>query len=341
MRNSSPPSRPKQLGDYEVVVKIAGGGLSTIYLARNVKTPGPPVALKVIRNDLSGDARFAKMFDDEAQLLSRLVHPNVVRTLEARIADSERFIAMELMLGVTVAAVHDECVARGVRLAPELVAWIGARVGDALTYAHGVCDEDGKPLGLVHRDVNPRNLLLTFEGEVKLFDFGLAKMTARDGGRTSPGIIKGTLPYVSPEHFMQMPLDGRADVFGLGTTLWELLTGRRLFRRDTDADTARAVQRGPIPDPREVAPEVPTALSAIVKKALERNREHRYATAADLSRDLDTVARACDLTDAPDRLAKLVRTLFPSEYTRQRNWLKPPVQSLSTPTPSSIRPMRR
>jgi serine/threonine protein kinase len=142
----------------------------------------------------------------------------------------------------------------------------------------------------VHRDVNPANVFATFAGEVKLFDFGLAKVTAGDASG-SHLIVAGKLSYLSPEQIMQMPLDRRSDIFSLGTTLWELLTGKRLFRRVSDLDTVRAVQLGPIPDPRAVAPEIPEELARITKTALECNREHRYPNAAYLAMRSSSRAR--------------------------------------------------
>jgi serine/threonine-protein kinase len=266
------------------------------------------------------------MFLDEGRLIARLVHPNIVRTLEVGADADHDFIAMELMQGKTLAAVYDAVVARDVRLNAELAAWCAARVADALHYAHELTDEQQKPLALVHRDVNPANVFATFDGQVKLFDFGLAKSTS--GERTGRHMIAGKLSYLSPEQLMQMPLDRRTDVFSLGITLWELLTSKRLFRRDTDVDTVRAVQLGPIPDPRTVAPEVPEELAQIVKTALERNREHRYASTAALARELDAFALArASAEDLRTRIAQLVETLFPEEQKRQAGWLKPAIRA--------------
>jgi serine/threonine-protein kinase len=317
-RRSQAPARPTSFGNFEVIAKIAGGGLSTIYLARPAGG-GEPVAVKVVKRELLEDPRVTDMFLDEARLLARLVHPNVVRTLDVSVEGDQRYIAMELLLGVTVAKLQEEAIARKSRLEHELVAWIGARVADALAYAHG--------LGAIHRDVNPRNVLVTFDGEVKLFDFGLAKTEGDRNAQSSPGLVKGTLPYVSPEQIMQMPLDGRSDVFGLGTSLWEMLTAQRLFRRDTDHETLRAVHCGPIPDVRQHASDVPAELSAIVAKALVRNRDNRYASAADMARDLDGFVRARGLAAPADRLAKLLAAIFPDERKKQRGWLKPPVSA--------------
>jgi len=335
-----------------VIAKIAGGGMSAVYLGRRLDPDADVpnmVALKIVRHDVAKDERLVKMFLEEGKLLARLVHPNIVRTLEVGGDAEQDFIAMELMLGKTYAAIHDALVARGVRLNPEIAAWTAARIADALHYAHELTDDAGRPLALVHRDVNPANVFATFNGEVKLFDFGLAKVTA--GEASGSQLLAGKLSYLSPEQIMQLPLDRRSDIFSLGTTFWELLTSKRLFRRDTDIDTVRAVQLGPIPDPRTVAPDVPEELARIAKTALERNRDHRYPSAAYLSRELDAfVYTRSSPADMRARLAQLVDTLFPGEQKRQSGWLKPAISSsisrpsmnavAATPRPGSVsRPM--
>lgn len=327
------PFRPTRLGSWEVIAKIAGGGMSAVYLGRRIDPTGLEaqdgprvVALKIVRHDVRMDEAMLRMFLEEGKLIARLDHPNIVRTLEVGGDADQDFIAMELMLGKTFAAIHDAVAARDIRLNAEIAAWAAARVADALHYAHELADEHGKPLALVHRDVNPANVFATFRGEVKLFDFGLAKVTA--GEATESQLLAGKLSYLSPEQIMQMPLDRRSDIFSLGTTLWELLTGKRLFRRDSDLETVRAVQLGPIPDPRAVAPDIPGELARIAKIALERNREHRYPCAAHLARDLDAfVLSRTSPAEITARLAQLVDTLFPGEHKRQSGWLKPAVGS--------------
>ena len=312
--------------------------MATIYLGRPVEVPEPVVALKVLKNEHRADDRVIRLFIDEAALLARIVHPNVVRTLEAGADEAAgcRFIAMELMLGQTLASVHDAAVQKGSLLPHEVIASIGARVADALHYAHELRSSDGKPLSIIHRDVNPKNIFVTFDGTVKLFDFGMARSQG-SAALSSPGIVAGTLPYLSPEQVMQLPLDRRADLFALGTTLWELSTGKRLFRRDTDHETLRAVHVGRIADPRTISAAIPEPLARIIMRLLERNREHRYATGAALARDLDAfIATRKQSTPAPQVLAETIDRLFPGERKRQRGWLKPRV-SASMPPPS-LRP---
>jgi eukaryotic-like serine/threonine-protein kinase len=318
---SSCPTRPERLGRHEVLGKIAGGGLATVYLGRRIDD-GVLVALKVVRHDLRSDDDALAMFFDEARLLERLVHPNIVRIFEHGADEDHAFIAMELLLGTTLLEVERACASRGTGLHPQAVAWIGARVADALHHAHELEDERGQPLAIIHRDVNPSNVFLTFDGEVKLIDFGLAKCHGR-ATTTLRGVIKGKVPYLSPEQIMQLPLDRRSDVFGLGTTLWELCTMRRLFGRSTELATVRAVHCGPIPDPRTFASDVPPELAAIVLRALERNRAHRYESAGMVARHLDAMLGDDARALATARLAEMQRVLFPAELERQRGWCKP------------------
>lgn len=332
------PYRPTRIGQWEVIAKIAGGGMSAVYLGRRVEPTfeGPnTVALKIMRHDIRTDDRLAQMFLAEGKLISRLIHRNIVRTLEVGADAEQDFIAMELMLGKTFSAIQEEVGKRAVRLNPLIAAWTAARIADALHFAHELADDSGSPLKLVHRDVNPANVFATFDGEVKLFDFGLAKVTAGDGSGTH--MLAGKLSYLSPEQIMQMPLDRRSDIFSLGTTLWELLTARRLFRRDSDRETVRAVQLGPIPDPRSIAGEVPEELARITRAALERNREHRYPTALHLARELDAfVFSQTSAKDVTERLAGIVAALFPEEQKRQAGWLKAGAMRAGAPPPSGF-----
>ncbi len=297
--------------------------MASVYLGRSTDAAREVVALKVMRSDRAvEDEELVKMFVDEANLLARLHHPAIVRTIEVGVDNGQRYIAMELLLGMTLVAIWETCALRGLRLEPDLIAWIGARLGEGLQHAHELRDDAGVSAALIHRDVNPANVFVTFDGAIKLFDFGMAKTMMRTTAKTAPGVVKGKLSYLAPEQIMQLPLDHRADVFGLGTTLWELCTMKRLFQRDTDVETVRAVHVGAIPDVRTLVPEVPARLAAIVQRSLERNRDHRYPTAADLAKDLDEIAGPRSAS-APARLSSMLDSLFPEERRKQRGWLKP------------------
>jgi serine/threonine protein kinase len=313
-----PPPRPKRLGHYDIVAKIGGGGMATIYLGRG---EGRVVAVKVLRPELASSKNTVDMFLDESKILSLLSHENITRTFEYGHEGAFHFIAMELLLGRTLVDVWDACVARKLALRLDLSAWIAARVAHGLAHAHALTDERGASRHVIHRDVNPSNVFLTYDGRVKLFDFGLAKALGRRA-ESSAGIVKGKLPYLSPEQILQLEIDHRADVFMLGTTLWEMTTMRRLFKRDDDVETVKAVRGGPIPDARKLVPNYPGELWRIVSKALQRNRDNRYASAADFAKDLDAFVASIAPQDPASLVAPILESLFPGDRKRQMGWLK-------------------
>jgi serine/threonine-protein kinase len=298
--------------------------MATVYLGRARDASGADrlAAVKVIRHELRRDDRFVRMFLDEAKVLSRLSHPNIAATYEYGTDDEQHFIAMELLVGRTLADVWNACKERKVALRVDHAAWIAARVAEALHHAHELVDEHGAPLHVIHRDVNPSNVFLTFDGDVKLFDFGLAKSTGRHA-LSSTGIIKGKLPYLSPEQVAQLPLDRRSDIYMLGTTLWEMTTMRRLFKRDEDSETLMAVRAGLVPDPRATVPTYPEDLWRVVRRALERDRNERYATAAELAADLDAfVATKASDDDMSQLSSAILDALFPGEREKRALWLR-------------------
>ena len=317
------PARPKRLGPYDIVAKIAGGGMATIYLGRAQDPDGTErvAAVKVLRGDLSNQDHALNMFLDEARILLRLSHENINRTLEYGESEGMHFIAMELLLGRTLMDVWDACAAKGLLLRLDLSAWIGARIADALFHAHQLTDEKGTPLEVIHRDVNPSNIFLTYEGQVKLFDFGLAKALGRRA-ESSAGVVKGKLPYLSPEQVMQFSIDHRSDIYTLGTTLWEMTTMRRLFKRDTDVETVKAVRSAVIPDARTLVPNYPQELWEIVRKALERNRENRFSDGAQFAHALDAFAAKTKGETMSALIAPILESLFPGDRARQMGWLR-------------------
>ncbi len=312
---------PRRLGPYVVGNKIGGGGMASIFLGRAERPGGKEdvVALKVIRDEFRNDERFSTMFVDEAKILARLSHPNVIRTFEFGVQDDHRFIAMELLSGRTLADVWAPLVERGESVTWPLAAWICARVADGLHSAHELVDETGTPLSVVHRDVNPANIFLTYGGDVKLIDFGLAKARLRTSSSVD-GIVKGKIPYLSPEQAHGIPIDRRTDVYALGTTLWEITTMKRLFKRDTDVATLRAIREAHVPDVRTIVPDVPEALWRIIERATHRESEQRYATTDDLRRDLD--ALLSDASGMPAALSALLARVFPGQQAQHDEWLR-------------------
>jgi len=329
----SPPLM--RLGPYEVRARIAEGGMAAVYVASR---DGQLVALKMIREEYVRNEEFLKMFLDEGKIVSRLRHPNIVQTFDLGSEQGQAFIAMELLSGQSLHAVWDACRARGVRLTYPMIAWIGARVADALHYAHELRDEQGRPCDIVHRDVNPSNVFITYEGVVKVIDFGLAKAANR-ASKTATGVIKGKVAYMSPEQAMGEPLDRRSDVFALGTTLWELACDRRLFKGDDEVHTLERVHRAKVPDPTRLVAGFPPALWAALEPALARDPEARYATAAQMARALDALAGPAMNESA---VAGVMRELFPQERGAaatgqpQQHAQPPPSVTVSSPVRRAV-----
>lgn len=301
-----------RLGDYDILAPISEGGMASVYLGRSTVRPGELAALKVIRAEHSRNKDFVAMLVDEAGIATRLSHPNVLATRSFGHDGKRHFLVMDLLRGHTLLEVAKAAHAQGKRLPLEVVAWIGARVADALHYAHELKDAEGAPLGVVHRDVNPANVFITREGEPKLIDFGLAK--ARDRiASTAIGVVKGKLAYLAPEQTMGHPADRRSDVFALGVTLWELSLDRRLFLDESDVETVRRVREAEAPDPTTLDPAYPRALADAVRRALARDPAARWQTAAQLRDALDGYLAAAGRTVTSADVRAAVHDLFANE----------------------------
>ncbi len=323
--------KPVLLGRYALAAKIADGGMATLYLGRGVDGDEELAALKVIKEGLSGDAVYEAMFLDEARILAMLTHPNVIKTHGFGITPGGHgFIAMELLIGRTLADAWDDHAAAKETMPLGLGAWICARVAEGLHSAHALRDEHGELLQVIHRDVNPSNVILTYEGKVKLIDFGLARARKRSA-KTGDGIVKGKIPYLAPEQARREGIDRRVDIFALGTTLWEICTGRRLFKRETDAGTLQAVRDADIPPVETLRTGMPQALARIVHRALALAPGDRYGTAGEMQRDLDAFLAELEEVDREAELRAYLDAHFPGERERQLAW----VQAASTSSSGS------
>jgi serine/threonine protein kinase len=342
---STATSVPSRLGPYEVGAKIGGGGMAAVYVGRRIE--GEPkdeiVAIKLIRDELAKNREYIAMFLDEAKILSRLSHPDIIVTRDYGIDGATRFIAMELLLGRSLLDAFDRAKEKETRMPLDLAAFVAKRVAEALDYAHALESEQGAKLNVIHRDVNPTNVFVTYAGRVKLIDFGLAKSSARMA-RSGEGIIKGKVPYLSPEQIAEKPFDHRADLYALGATLWEMTTGRRLFKRATDIETIRAIREHDVPDAREIAEGLyPDALWAIVERALSADPAKRYANGGEMARDLDKFLQKHGRKGELDAaLASWIEELFPGERAKQEAWLAEvsavraeaaPKQTMAPPAP--------
>jgi serine/threonine-protein kinase len=281
----------ERLGDYEVLAPISEGGMGSVWLGRASGRPAELVALKAIRAEFGRNKEFVAMLVDEAGIASRLSHPNILSVRALGNDGKHHFLVMELLRGHTLLETWKVAHARGKRLPFDVVAWIGARIADALHYAHELSDDGGAPLNVVHRDVNPANVFLTREGVPKLIDFGLAK--ARDRiASTAIGVVKGKLAYLSPEQTHGRSADRRSDVFALGVTLWEITLDRRLFLDETDVETVRRVRETQVPDPTTLMENYPPALAKALVRALAAKPDDRWQTAAEMRDALDAFVKS-------------------------------------------------
>jgi serine/threonine-protein kinase len=316
--------------------------MATVYIGRATREDGTEerVALKVIRDELAHDEQFKSMFIDEAKILAQLSHPNVIQTLEYGVTGAHRFIAMELLSGRTYSDVWDLLAVKGEKMSPWLAAWLCARIAEGLHSAHELVDDLGQSLGVIHRDVNPSNIFLTHAGEVKLIDFGLAKARVRLS-KSADGIVKGKIPYLAPEQAHGRPIDRRIDIYALGATLWESVTMKRLFKRDTDVDTLRAIREAKVPDVRTLVEGFPPDLWYIIEKSLREDRDARYETADEFRKELDEFVgeRAPQMHE---ELASLLTRLFPGQEARQARWehaaasVRMPMHTMPPPAPVPV-----
>jgi TonB family protein len=284
-------SGPDRFGQYEILERIASGGMAELYKAKRTGVEGfqKIVAIKKILPHLADDEEFVTMFADEAKLAAQLNHPNIIHIYDlGKIQAGGYFIAMEHVDGRDLRAIQQAGREMGVPLPVPLAVYVASKVASALDYAHRRRDAEGRELNIVHRDVSPQNILISYEGDIKLCDFGIAKAASK-ASKTQSGALKGKIRYMSPEQAWGKPIDRRSDLFSLGVVLHELLTGERLFRGDTDINILEKVRSAEVPPPSRANPEVPHNLDAVVLKALAREPDDRYANASDLLRDLDSV----------------------------------------------------
>lgn len=307
--------RPAHFGRYTLVGRLAVGGMAEVYAAKQASAVGFErlVALKVIHPHLVGERDFVAMFIDEARIAMHLRHSNIVPVLDLAEEGGAYALAMDWVDGVDLG----EAIGRlreGQRIfPPELIAYVVAESAKALHHAHTATDHDGQRLEIVHRDVSPANILVSFDGEVKVTDFGIAKAKARIT-QTRPGVVKGKFAYIAPEAYDGHPVDRRSDVFGLGVVLYELLTGVNPFRASNPAEIIFRVRSGKVIKPRELVP-VYEPLEAIALAALALRPEDRPQTADELARALgDALADLAADRGAfvrPTALADRIRMAFP------------------------------
>lgn len=321
------PAAPKKIGRYQLCFELASGGMASVYLARAEGVPGfgKLVALKRIHPHLALEREYVEMFLDEARIASRITHANVCSVFDFGEVDGEYFIAMEYLVGEPLSRVHRRVVAdadqRSSPLLPARMARVIAQACEGLHAAHELRDADGESLHVVHRDVSAENLFVTYDGATQVVDFGIAHARQRVH-HTEAGQVKGTFPYMAPEQMTAAVVDRRVDVWSLGVVLWELLTLRRLFLRDTDVNTMYAVLSGEIRPPSDYRSDVPTELDEIVLRALRRSPDERWQSAREMGKALRRfLANQEDLV-GPAEIADWMAELFPNGESRKRQLME-------------------
>ncbi len=296
---------------YEITRKIFEGGMGVVYEAEQhgARNFVKRVAIKIIRPSFASQKMFIENFVGEAKLVADLIHTNIVQTYHLGEANSVCFIAMELIRGVNLEQFSQQLADKRRVLPKELAVFITSRIARGLAYAHAKTDKDGKPLGIVHRDVSFKNIMIAFEGDVKLTDFGIAK--ARGFLSDQEGeVIAGKPDYMSPEQADFQVTDQRSDLFSAGVVLSNLLLGRNLFKGDTAEESRNRILNQPIPDFRALDPRIDDKLNDILHHCLVRDPARRYATADELMYDLEYYIYHEGYGPTNETLGKFIRELF-------------------------------
>ena len=323
LQSGRPPEEPPRklptigmFGPYHIVGRLALGGMAEILLAREESEGAGSryLVVKRILPEYEKDQAFVEMFLDEARVMMRLRHPNVTHVYKFGKEDGNHFIAMEWVNGASLGKLIRRARKTGGVPVPVACKIVG-NVAEALDHAHAALGEDDRPLGLVHRDVTPDNIMISYDGAVKLLDFGIAKAEAR-AHKTQAGVVKGKFAYMAPEQCRAKDLDHRVDIFALGVCLYESLTGRPLYRRETEFETMEAIVRGPVPKLADRLENPPPELEAIIAKCLAKKREDRFQSAGELQEELSRfVAKKAEVVTAR-RIKELMQKLFREEQRR-------------------------
>jgi eukaryotic-like serine/threonine-protein kinase len=339
---SSPDGGPEPLsgtqrrllgGKYRIIGQIGKGGMADVFLGASAGPLGvsKPVVIKMLQSTARGDPALSRMFLDEARLAARLSHPNVIHTYDIGEDSGALFLAMEYLEGKTLGNLCGAFTKNSSLVDVAMACHLVVEVLEGLEYAHELCDFDGRALGIVHRDVSPQNVFVTFDGHVKLLDFGIAK-TASSESQTERGILKGKVRYMAPEQASGSEVDRRADLFATGVLLWELLTGERLHRGETTEVLVRIVTEAS-PRVSSRRPDIDPELDEIVAVALARDPDARFHTAAEMANTLTDYLSRRGLAVRSGDVVSLLQSLFPGAREESRHRVDAWMESQRTSTP--------
>jgi serine/threonine protein kinase len=320
-----------RLGDCELVLRIGRGGMATVWVAREhaqKREDDRLVAVKAMLPELADEPEFVTMFIDEVRLVRAIKHPNVVKIYDVGEHDGVMWMSMEWVEGESLHTVIAEAGKRRA-IPPEMAVQIIAEAAAGLHAAHELRDEKGELRGVVHRDISPHNILIGTNGAIKIVDFGVAKAVGRVSEATRAGQLKGKFGYMSPEQALGKPVDRRSDIFSLGIVLFELTTSRRLFRGETDIDTLKLIVSGQLPRPTTIDPKYPAELERIVLKALERDIERRYQSAAELEADLRAFLKSQHMVVPESGIAGLLKRVVGDRIEQRRKAVRAALKALA------------
>ncbi|MGE5184147.1 MAG: protein kinase domain-containing protein [Acidobacteriota bacterium] len=315
--------QPVPFGKYLLLDRISVGGMAEVFKAKSYGVEGfeKIIAIKRILPTMGEDRDFIKMFIDEAKIAGQLAHANICQIFELGRIEGSHFIAMEYIWGKDLLQIQNRVRKLKQRIPVPMACFAISKVLEGLDYAHRKRDPLGRPLEIVHRDCSPQNVLVSYEGEVKVIDFGIAKATSRNS-RTMAGVLKGKFGYMSPEQVRGLPLDRRSDIFALGTMLYECLTGERLFQGETDFSTLEKVRNVDVQPPRAVNPDIPEAVERVILKALAKDVDDRYQWCSEMLADLQQYLMSQDVVFTAKSLSSWLKETFAQEIERERQQLE-------------------
>ncbi|MCK8497163.1 serine/threonine-protein kinase [Myxococcus fulvus] len=322
MTTSQPKRQPIPFGKYLLLDRINIGGMAEVWRGKQFGASGFErlVAIKRILPNIAEDEEFISMFIDEAKISVQLSHANIAQIYELGQIASSYFISMEYIPGKDMRAIFDRCRKKGEPAPVPLVAFCISKMCEGLDYAHRKKDGMGRDMNIVHRDISPQNVLLSFEGEVKVIDFGIAKAAGK-ATKTQAGILKGKFGYMSPEQIRGLPLDRRSDVFAIGVCLYEMLTGERLFVGDSDFSVLEKVRKAEVPAPSTYNRRIPETLEKIVMRALAKDVDERYQYASELGDDLQRFLITSETIFGRKDLMQYMKSTFAEEVEREKQRL--------------------
>ncbi|RKH18473.1 serine/threonine protein kinase [Corallococcus sp. CA047B] len=332
--STAPPESPRFFGRYELVHLLGQGGMGEVYLAKLTGAAGfeKPCIVKTILPALVKDRQFLDRFHHEAKVLVHLVHSSIAQVYDMGEADGTYYMALEYVAGVDLGYLLEQARVQGRAVPAPVALYIGQRMAEGLGYAHRKTGPDGDPLGIVHRDVSPHNVMVSYEGEVKVIDFGLAKSTARSK-YTLPATVMGKLGYMSPEQVRAEPLDHRSDIYSCAVVVWEMLAGRGLVPHGTVGEMMAAMSNPVVPPLADLRPDVDPSLEAVLRRALAPVPAERYLRADDFGRALNAELLRTGAAMGAEEVGEFVRALCPEAFAEQRKLASNVAGERRTPPP--------